>query len=107
MTLDMCAFGKVSAAALAAFAGLVLLSGCNGGKFSVNFRKKETVRQPVKVRVEAVGSASSATTKTYIGRVEASKSATVLSPFPAKLEKINVRQGQDVRANRQVAKVYS
>lgn len=107
MILDMRAFGKVSAAALAAFAGLVLLSGCNGGKFSVNFRKKETVRQPVKVRVEAVGSASSATTKTYIGRVEASKSATVLSPFPAKLEKINVRQGQDVRANRQVAKVYS
>ena len=73
MTLDMRAFGKVSAAALAAFAGLVLLSGCNGGKFSVNFRKKETVRQPVKVRVEAVGSASSATTKTYVGRVEASK----------------------------------
>ncbi len=93
--------------AAAVLLGAALLSGCNNGKLNVNFRKAAPEKPPVRVKVEAVGSASSATTKTYVGRVEASKSATVLSPFPANLEKINVRQGQAVRANQQVAKVYS
>ena len=84
----MRALGKISAAALAAFAGLELLSGCNGGKVSVNFRKKETVRQPVKVRVEAVGSASSATTKTYVGRVEASRARLCSLRFLQNLKRL-------------------
>ena len=97
---NICAAGAV-------LLGAALLSGCDNVKISVNFRKPVPEKLPVRVKVEAVGSASSATTKTYVGRVEASKSTTVLSPFPAELEKINVQQGQTVRANQQVAKVYS
>ncbi len=97
---NICAVGAV-------LLGAALLSGCDNVKISVNFRKPVPEKLPVRVKVEAVGSASSATTKTYVGRVEASKSTTVLSPFPAELEKINVQQGQTVRANQQVAKVYS
>ncbi len=102
----MGAVRRISVAA-AALLGAALLSGCDNVKFNVNFRKAAPEKRPVRVKVEEVGSASSSTTKTYVGRVEASKSATVLSPFPANLEKINVRQGQTVRANQQVAKVYS
>ena len=94
-------------AAVAVLLAAVLLSGCDNVKLSVNFRKQASEKPPVKVKVEKVGSASSATTKTYVGRVEASKSATVLSPFPAELEKVNVKQGQKVRAGQKVAKVYS
>ncbi len=102
----MNAVRKISAAA-AVLLCAALLQGCDNVKITVNFKKSAPEKQPVRVKVEEVGSASSATTKTYVGRVEASKSATVLSPFPANLEKINVKQGQTVRANQQVAKVYS
>ncbi len=97
---------RISVAAVVLL-GAALLFGCDNVKISVNFRKPVPEKQPVKVKVAEVGSASSETTKTYVGRVEASKSVTLLSPFPANLEKINVEQGQTVRANQQVAKVYS
>ncbi len=106
MSKNMNTVRRISMAA-AVLLGAALLPGCNNGKLNVNFRKQAPGKPPVKVKVEAVGSTSSATTKTYVGRVEASKSATVLSPFPASLEKIDVKQGQTVRANQQVAKVYS
>lgn len=72
-----------------------------------NIHKKETVKTPVKVRVESVGASRDGDVKTYVGRVEASKSVVVSSPFPAKLEQVNVKQGQKVRKNQQVAKIYS
>ncbi len=81
---------------------LALLSSCGNV-----VKKKETVKSPVKVKVTAVNSASLISDKTYVGKVETAKNTVVLSPFPAKLEKVNVKQGQKVRANQQVAKIYS
>ena len=82
--------------------GAALISGCaNGGG------KKEAGRAPVRVKVETVKCAESSSVKTYVGRAEASKSATLLSPFPASLEKIDAREGQSIGKGGRVALVHS
>ncbi len=82
--------------------GAALIAGCaNGGG------KKETGGAPVRVKVESVKCAESSSVKTYVGRAEASKSVTLLSPFPARLEKIDAREGRAVGKGGQVARVHS
>ncbi len=82
--------------------GAALIAGCaNGGG------KKEEGRAPVRVKVEAVKAAESSSVKTYVGRAEASKSAVLFSPFPARLEKIDAKEGRAVRAGGQIARVHS
>ena len=97
---DMSEMNIIKSGSLLLCAAL-LLGSCG------NVRKKEVVKMPVKVRVESVGASKGGDVKTYVGRVESSKSVVVNSPFPAKLEQVNVKQGQKVRKNQQVAKIYS
>ena len=82
--------------------GAALISACaNGGG------KKEAGRAPVRVKVETVKCAESSSVKTYVGRAEASKSATLLAPFPSSLEKIDAREGKSVGKGGRVAMVHS
>ena len=89
---------------LASAATALSLASCG----NLSLKKKETVKPPVRVKVLEVNPDSDASSaKTYVGKVGTSKNTVVLSPFPAKLEKVSVKQGQTVRANQQVAKIYS
>lgn len=87
---------------LSVLLGAALICGCTNGS-----EKKEAGRVPVKVKVETVKCTKSSSVKTYVGRAEASKSATLLSPFHSSLEQIDAREGKSVGKGGQVALVYS
>ncbi len=82
--------------------GAALIAGCTNGA-----GKKEAGGAPVRVKVESVKCAESSSVKTYVGRAEASKSATLLSPFPSSLEQIDAREGKSVGKGGRVALVHS
>ncbi len=94
---------EVCGVAAALLSAVVLIAGCGGGIL----KKKDAGRTPVRVKVAVVKAAEPYSVRTYIGRAESSKSATVLSPFPAKLETVDLREGQRVKAGGRIALVRS
>lgn len=86
---------------VACFTLLFLTISCSQNK------SEKQQKTDVKVGIIEVKKCQSNISKTYIARVRSSHNTIVSSPFPAKLESLNVSQGQRVEANQVLAKVKS
>lgn len=70
-------------------------------------KRKVPEKQPVKVRVQEVRSESNVSEKTYVARAAASKTTTVIAPFPSTLVSLKVSQGSRVKSGQTIAIVHS
>jgi len=69
--------------------------------------RKETKAEPIVVKVITVGATDNVGTASYVGTVEASKSATVTSPASGTLVGMEVREGQRVTKGQTIARIES
>lgn len=67
----------------------------------------ETKKPPVEVRTLTVGNQSVSSMKSYVGKVESSRTDVITSPYSGTLTALRVRQGQRVSAGEVVAKINS
>ncbi|MGN0190173.1 MAG: efflux RND transporter periplasmic adaptor subunit [Candidatus Cryptobacteroides sp.] len=92
--------GRLTRSLLSALA-LAAMVSCSG-----NVKKKE-VKAPVRVGVVTVSASETDLTRTYTGKVAASKEVVLTAPFPAKLVSCDVRKGQRVAEGQALAQLYS
>ena len=77
------------------------LVGCVGNK------SKNEAKAPVRVGVVTVSESETDVTRTYNGKVAASREVVITAPFPAKLVSCDVSKGQKVGEGQTLAKLYS
>ena len=95
---------KALTKALLMLCAAVAAASCSGEVRPI--QKKATVA-PVSVKVVTPDSASNVSGPCYVGKVEASESASVNAPTMGKLVSIKVRQGERVTAGQVVAEIQS
>lgn len=95
---------KALTKALLMLCAAVAAASCSGEVRPI--QKKATVA-PVSVKVATPDSASNVSGPCYVGKVEASESASVNAPTMGKLVSIKVRQGERVTAGQVVAEIQS
>ena len=93
--------GYIARTGLVFAASVIMLSSCNH-----NSRKTEA-GTPVKVGVEEAVVMPSDASKKYSGKVTASRETVVSTPFPARLQSLQVSQGQSVAKGSVVARLSS
>lgn len=79
----------------------MLLPGCK------NSRKALVPSEPVAVKVISAGDSYSGGERTYVATIKSSHKALISSPFPAKVTKIEVKQGKYVAKGTVLATLYS
>lgn len=100
--------------ALSAAVIIVACTSCEKGE-NVKAKIKQDVAalhktqdaEPVPVKVISVKKSDVKANTSYIGRVEPSKSAVVLNPFPGTLTEFNVTKGRKVAKDAVIAKINS
>ncbi len=82
---------------------LCTLSGCRS---SVKQHNNDNT-EPIKVEVITIKPQMVQTAKTYIGKIVSSSALSINAPFPATVENICVRQGENVNSGRLLAFLHS
>ena len=77
------------------------LVGCVGNK------SKNEAKAPVRVGVVTVSESETDVTRTYNGKVAASREVVITAPFPAKLVSCDVGKAQKVGEGQTLAQLYS
>lgn len=80
---------------------LLSLAGCGGNK------AKHEAKAPVRVGVVTVSASQTDITRTYNGKVAASREVVITAPFPARLVSCDVSKGQKVTEGQVLAQLYS
>ena len=80
---------------------------CSEAENLKNKLHKETVPEPVCVSVMEVTGTYDVCLKTYVGRVEPSKNVVLTTPFPAKVERVNIKKGRQANEGDVIAVLKS
>ena len=79
---------------------VLLAAGCE-------VRPKARKTEPVVVRTIIIGASEKPATSTYVGSVEPASRTTVTAPYPGKLTRIYIKEGQAVRKGQLAADISS